>query len=205
MVRPDFAAVSSAPCEKSRRGGSSEIPFVEHFQNRRSTRPESHDHAQSAQRVELFEEIRHAVTELRRCGLVLRRRTTYRGRNEAIVKAQAVVAIDRVGLRCEPGAVERRIEKVARRIAGKGTPGSIAPVRPGRKADEHQPRARIAEGRNGPAPIDALAMRAFAFARDLRGVGAQLRTARTPDDRRLYSFYIHCRTSAYSMPPGATT
>jgi hypothetical protein len=146
--------------------------FQQRAQRRKGHCAERNRDAQASERIELFEQVWKAVSQLRRRRLVLRRRAAHRGGDQAIAKRQAVVAVDPLRLRSKAGAIERRIQKITRAIAGKGSSGAIAAVGSGREADDQNAGAWIAERRNRSAPIGALAVRAFALARDSRGISA---------------------------------
>ena len=72
--------------------------------------------------------------------------------------------------------MERRHQEVAGAadaVAGEYAAGAVGAVRGRRKADEQEPRTRIAEARDRLAPVDVVAKRASLLARDPRAVRAQ--------------------------------
>src|SRR5262249_46338428 len=83
--------------------------------------------------------------------------------NEDVTQLQPVV--DVMGRRDigEPGAMQRRHQKVAGSsdaIAGKDPPGTVGAVGGGRETDEQETGPRIAESRNRFTPVDVVAKRA---------------------------------------------
>ena len=77
-------------------------------------------------------------------------------RNPHILQHEAVVAVAREGLIGEAGGVERCHQEVAgaaRAVAREDAARSVGAVRGGRESDEDDARTRIAEARNGPAPV----------------------------------------------------
>jgi len=96
------------------------------------------------------------------------------------------VPIDGLRLRCEARSIEGRIQKIAGCITGKGTAGAVAPVCTGRKPDKHNPRMRIAKGRNRFAPILVLTIRSTLLCRDGGAICTQLGAALALDNRSFY-------------------
>ena len=85
----------------------------------------------------------------------------------------------------EAGAVQRGHQEVARAadaVAGEDAAGAVGAVRGRRQADDQQPRARIAEARHRPRPVDVVAKRATLFATDPLAVLTQPRAAFAGDD-----------------------
>ena len=53
----------------------------------------------------------------------------------------------------ESRAVERRVQPVARAVAGEHPPRPVSPVGGGRQSHDHEPSVRVTVGRHGPTPI----------------------------------------------------
>ena len=65
------------------------------------------------------------------------------------MRCLAVSALHTIGWEANPGFIKRAIEKIAGTVSREHPAGAIAAVRRGRKADDQQARARIAEGGTG--------------------------------------------------------
>src|SRR5512143_2060652 len=85
----------------------------------------------------------------------------------------------------ESRAIQRRIEKVARSIAGKHSPGAIAAMRGRRQSHNQHPRPGIAEARHRLAPVGLLTKSTAFFLRYGRAILSQARTLLTRHHRRV--------------------
>ena len=73
--------------------------------------------------------------------------------NGTLVEGEPVVAPDRGALVREAGPMKRRVEKVARGVAGEDAAGAVAAVRGGSEAHHEQARLRVAETGHRPGPV----------------------------------------------------
>ena len=101
--------------------------------------------------------------------LVQRRSAADGRRDVGIGECQPLVRLARHRTIREPLAVERRPQKIPRRVAGEDTPRPVPAMRRRRKPHQQDPRLGIAEARHRPAPVhlvaetgDLLASHAFA-------------------------------------------
>jgi len=102
---------------------------------------------------------------------------------------EPVPRVLRGGLVGEPRLVERPHEEGAGAVAGKHPARPVGSVRSRREADHEEAGPRVAESRDGPAPVGLVAVGRLLSDRDPRAVLAQPRTAAAGDDlvRRLRS------------------
>src|SRR5262249_5143951 len=129
--------------------------------------------------------MRQAIGDLLRRRLVAGRRAAYCGRNERVAQPQPIVR----PLRCrhvgKAGPVERGHQEVAGAagpVAGEDASSAVRAVGGGRKADDEQPRQRIATPGYRLAPIHLFAVRAALLVCDVRAILPQARTALARDD-----------------------
>ncbi|GCC47971.1 hypothetical protein chiPu_0031916, partial [Chiloscyllium punctatum] len=86
-----------------------------------------------------------AGVDLGRQRLVLRRHTAHRVADPAVDQRQAIVRPRLIDAAGEAIFEQGRIEQVPGVVAGEGTAGPVGALHTGRKADDQQPRVRIAE------------------------------------------------------------
>jgi hypothetical protein len=91
--------------------------------------PKRENHADILQPAKLLYQIGTAAIKLRRRGFIVRRRTTNRCGNVAIVERKTVIFMNRPGLIGESIAVEGFIEPISASISGKDTSGPIPTMR----------------------------------------------------------------------------
>ena len=144
--------------------------------------PKRDDHFRSSQRCRFRDQMRMAGRNLAWSWLVLRRCAPHGREDVRIVQLQSV---GRMPGGCdvrEPCLVHRVHEKVAGSIPGEDATGAIGAVGGGRQPEDEDPRERIAESRNRPAPVGIAAVRGFLVSRDLFAVGAEPHTTVAADD-----------------------
>jgi hypothetical protein len=81
--------------------------------------------------------------------------------------------------------VERRVEPVARAVAGEHPAGPVRTVRRRSEPDDDDPRARVAEARDRSAPVALAAIAARWIGRDALAPLDEPRAAAAIDDLRL--------------------
>lgn len=99
--------------------------------------------------------------------LVAWRSATSRGGDVHVMESQPVASRGRVGLVRKPRAIEGGIEKIARRVARELTSRAVRSVRAGGQSHHEDAGVRIAEARDGFAPVFVIAVGFAFFARDL--------------------------------------
>ncbi len=107
----------------------------------------------ATEQMQLMFQIGPAGIELILRGSIARRRTAHGSRNVAIAEYQAIVSRFRLGLTREPEAMERFVQPGAARVAGEHPTGAIRTVRGRRQAHDQESASRVAEARNGFAPV----------------------------------------------------
>src|SRR3989442_15135156 len=90
-----------------------------------------------------------------------------------------------MGLVRKPVPVERLVKPAPALIAGEDTPRPVPSVRRRSEPDDQEPRARIAEPRNRPTPVDLIAEGALLVAGDSLAVPPQPRAPLARDHRQL--------------------
>ena len=141
-----------------------------------------HHHAHAlAQQAPFRGEIGPAIVELLPRRLVVGRRASRRGADQAAFELQAVARPKRGGLGGEAEAVERLVEPVSARVAGEHAARAVAAVRRRGQADHEQAGARVAEDRHRAAPVRLVEEGAALHAGDLGAVGAETRAALAGD------------------------
>ncbi len=85
--------------------------------------------------------------------MVARRSAAHRGRDQRAAKLEAIPRPDRLGTAREPRRVQGAEEEIARLVSREHASGAVASVRRGGEADEEDPGAGIAEGRERPRPV----------------------------------------------------
>ena len=88
----------------------------------------------------------------------------------------------RRGLIGEAGFVQNWVHKIAGGVSGKRAAGAIGAVGAGSESEHEDARMRIAEARDGLAPVFAVAVSAALLAGDLLAIQDQPRTARAGHD-----------------------
>jgi hypothetical protein len=144
--------------------------------------PAQHEDRARLEERPLAQEVLAAAADLLGQRLVRRRRAAGGGRDVAVVQDEAVAPRDGRGLAGEAGAVQGREEEVAGAVAREDAARAVAAVRGGREADDEEPRARIAEPRQGPAPVLLVLEPPDLDAGDLEAPRPQARTALARDD-----------------------
>ena len=142
--------------------------------------PESQKRSLWLQCRKLGAEISIAALDLGRLGLVLRRQTLHGVGDAAAKKLQTVVRVAHPWLAGKAVAMKRCIEQLARKISGKGTPGAVCSVQPGRKTHDQQSAPGISKGRDGTRMVTGMP---DAYAREMRRE-AWTRTAACRKPRR---------------------
>jgi hypothetical protein len=145
--------------------------------------PKRNDHADFLQLAKLLYQIGPAAIKLGRRGFIIRRRTTNRCGNVAIVERKPVIFMNRLGLIGESIAVEGFIEPISASISGKNTARPIPTMRRWGQSNNEQAAGRVAKGGNRPAPIDPIAVLLPFHAGDTFSVGHQTGTLPTLSDR----------------------
>src|SRR5207245_8215594 len=115
--------------------------------------PEPHEEVDAVQEAELLEEVRLAARELLRRWLVGGRRAAERGGDVRAAEPEAVVPMSRGRAVGEARVVKGVEEPVAAPVAREHPARAVPAVRRGRKPDEEEARARIAEARQRPGPV----------------------------------------------------
>ncbi len=123
-----------------------------------------------------------AIRKLRRQRLVRRRRATQRSGHIGILQRESVFAIRRSGLIGKSRAEQRLVKKIAGAIAREHSSRAIGAVRSRRKPQNQKLGARIAETRNGLAPIIPSKERTALVPRDLFAIPYQSRTLAAEND-----------------------
>jgi hypothetical protein len=170
---------------RTRQRDAADLVGLEHLVERETS--ERDDDAEITEQVELLEQVRPAVVDLRRQRLVLRRSASHRRADREAAQLQAVVRVHRRRLIGEPGLEERAHQEAAGAhrvgaVAGEHASGAVGSVRRGRQADDHDARERIAETRYRSRPVLVVDVRAFAHAPHLFAIGHEPRTARAAHD-----------------------
>ena len=107
-----------------------------------------------------------------------RRRAAHRRRRPSSrVSARPSSRETRLGLVGQPRPPQRREQPVARAVAGEDPPGPVAAVGGRRQAEHDDPRRRVAEARDRPAPVLLIGERGALDPRHLLAPGDQPRTA----------------------------
>jgi hypothetical protein len=78
--------------------------------------------------------------------------------------------------------MHRREQEIARRVAREDPTGPVAAVRRRRQPDDEDPRVRVAETRDGPAPVRLVAEPGDLLAGDLLAPGDEAGAAPAGDD-----------------------
>ena len=103
-------------------------------------------------------------------------------RDVEIVEFQAILAGNCGWLGSEARRVKHPIEDLARPVAGEHAAGAVGTVRAGRESKNQDPRACIAEGGHGAAPVDLIPVGPALELRDFRRMRAQAGAAPAFDD-----------------------
>ena len=127
--------------------------------------PESQNRSLRLQCRKLGAQISVAALDLGRVGFVLRWQAFHGVGDAAADKLQTVVRVAHPWLTGKAVAMQRCIEELARKISGKGTPGTVCSVQPGRKAYDQQSAPGIPKGRDGTRMVTGMP---DAYAREMR-------------------------------------
>lgn len=127
-------------------------------------------------------QIRRAVGQLLRQGLVVGRCAAGGGGDEQVVELEPVVPVGGRGLIGEAGFVEHRVHEVAGSVAGEGTASTVGTVGSGGEAENEDTGIGIAKGGDGLAPVVVVAVGAALLAGDLLAVGDEARALGAGDD-----------------------
>ncbi len=114
---------------------------------------EADDHTEVGEEAHLFVEPGGAVVQFFGSGHIGGRGAPDDGRDPQVVEGHAVMAGDGEGLGSEAGLGKDGEEEVAGAVAGEGAAGAGGAVGSGGEAEDEDAGARIAEGRNGMAPV----------------------------------------------------
>src|SRR5918994_1319168 len=110
-------------------------------------------------------------------GPVLRRGAPDGGGDPEPVEFESVFAVARDGSARKAGTVQRSEEEVARPVAGEEAAGPVRAVGRRGAAEDHDPRVRVAEARDGAPPVSLIAEGRTLLAGDLLAPLDEPRTA----------------------------
>jgi len=143
---------------------------------------ETHDDADTRQRLNLAGEVGGAVTNLLRQWLVARWSTTHDRSNPGVAKLEAIVAVDGAGLGGQAKFMQDWIHEVTGTIASKGAASTVGSVGAGGKAENENAGSGVAEAGNGTGPVSLVQIgTAFRLA-DAAAVVTKAGTAFTGND-----------------------
>ena len=140
-----------------------------------------HD-ANVRKKLKLFEEIGAARGELICGGPIVGGSAARCAGDPSSIQAKLIVSMQRLGATPKPRFVKRAVEPIPAGISGKGTPGSIRPVRSGSKADDEETGEWIAEAGDRPSPIELVLISAALRLRNLDAVPPKARALLASDD-----------------------
>lgn len=181
------------PVGKLRRAACKPSPAFQ-FADQSAPRDSSQGHQHSGRDdVQGFAQPQGAIVQFVRSRFVAGGCTMADGRNGASAQSQAVLAVDRGGLVCQPQAVQRLKEPLAASVAGKHAPRTVGSVGRRGQADQQDGGRRIAEVRNRLAPIFPVLESAPAPGRHFTAILAQSRTLVAPDNAAVQSVPPHRR------------
>ncbi len=140
------------------------------------------DGADLGQGCDLSSEVRRTIADLLRGGLVCGRGAADDGRDPGVAEAKSVVAGEGAGLGGEAERVEDGKHEVAGAVSGEGAAGAVGAVGSGRKAENEDAGAGVAEAGNGPRPVGLVQVSAAAGLADGLTVEAETRATLALDD-----------------------
>lgn len=138
--------------------------------------------AKACELAKLSSEVRGAVANLLRSGLVAWRRTADDGGDPRIAKAEAVIARYALGLTGEASLVKDRIHEVTGAVASEGTTGAVGSVGSRGEAEDEYASTRVSEAGDRAGPVGLVLIGAALRLADALAVRAETRTALAGDD-----------------------
>ena len=163
---------------------------------------EADDDADARQGLDLGCEMRSAVADLLRGGLVSGWGAADDGGNPSVAELEAVVAGDGAGLAGEAEIIEDGVHEVAGAVTGEDAASAVGSVSAGSQAEDEDAGARIAEAGDRAGPVGLVPIgTAFGFS-DGSAVVSEARAKFARDDgvvnllkkrrRSLYAWACHC-------------
>jgi hypothetical protein len=137
---------------------------------------EADDDADLGERCDLRGEVRRAVANLLRGGLVAGRGAADYGADPYLPQLETVVAADGGGFAGQTEFVEDGVHEIAGSVAGKGTAGAVGSMGAGSETEDEDAGVGIAEAGNGPGPVFLVAVGFAAGLADATDIGDEART-----------------------------
>ncbi len=120
---------------------------------------EADDDADFGEGGNLCRQVRRAVANLVRGGLVAGRSTADDGADPEFAKPEPIVTADGNGLAGQAEFVENGVHEVTRAVASEGTAGAVGSVGPWGEAENENAGVGISEAGNGFGPVLLIAVR----------------------------------------------
>ena len=148
-------------------------------------------------------EIGQTIADFFRQRLVVRRRAANRRGNQRALEEKPVIGAFGVRLICEAGAMELRVQEIARTVSCEHSTGAVRAMRGGCEPDDDEIGFWIAKGRHGTAPIGPITIGAPFGNGDFFAVTHQARTFTagsdfTPERSKLVLW--HCASNVNLEP-----
>jgi hypothetical protein len=145
--------------------------------------PETDDDANARERLNLSREMRGAVANLLRLGLVAGRSAADDGGDPRVAELEAVVAVGGAGFAGQAQLVQDRVHEVARAVAGEGSAGAVGSVGAGCEAEDEDAGVGVSEAGNGARPVGLVEVGAAFGLADALTVFAEARAEIAGNDR----------------------